>query len=194
MNKIYIVNLTDLKNIKMDYSSFDQTIVDHLNKKSCFDDLFLSFWGYYSIQTVLKTKIKIDFSKKPKIINGPFFNLTHSKNYIAFFLSDEEVGIDIEIKNRHISDALLEKCLCDEEKKFLPKDKEKFFLSCWVKKEAYLKFLGDGINTRMENINSFQIPNCETLELDDIILGFCYSSKKPEICIYDPLLLKCIEV
>lgn len=194
MNQIYIVNVNNLKNIKMDFSSFDQSVISNLKAKKCFDDFLLSYWGYSSIQKILNKKVVIDFSNKPKIIDGPFFNLTHTKNYVAFYLSDEEVGIDIENKSRLVSEVLFNKCLCDEEKKSLSGDKNEYFLTCWVKKEAYLKFLGSGINTRMENINSLEIKNCEVFELDDIILGFCYTLKKPEIYLFDPLTLKCVEV
>lgn len=85
-----------------------------------------------------------------------FFNYSHSKNYIACAISFNEVGIDIEEVYRIISDGIAKKYL-DGEKDNIKR------IEKWVKKEAYSKLKGLGIQINFENINLNNI-------LDDNIL------------------------
>ena len=43
--------------------------------------------------------IKFNKFKKPYIENGPFFNISHSKDIVVFVKSEEPIGIDIEYVN-----------------------------------------------------------------------------------------------
>lgn len=84
-------------------------------------------------------EIIISKTGKPYFKNSNmFFNYSHSKNYIACAVSNYEVGIDIEEKNRKISDAVAFKYL-DNVK---ANDKR---IETWVKKEAYSKLKGLGL-------------------------------------------------
>ena len=74
-----------------------------------------------------------------------FFNYSHSKNYIACVISNYEVGIDIEEKTRIISDDVSIRFLNGVED-----NKDRLFL--WVKKEAYSKLKGLGLQIGFNNI------------------------------------------
>jgi 4'-phosphopantetheinyl transferase len=74
-----------------------------------------------------------------------FFNYSHSKNYIACAVSLSELGIDIEEKERTISDAV--------SKKYLNNIDKYKRLEYWVKKEAYSKLKGIGLSIGLQNIN-----------------------------------------
>lgn len=78
------------------------------------------------------------------------FNYAHSKDYIACVLGEIEVGIDIEQKERKISDLVAKNVLSLE-----ADTKER--VRQWVHKEAYAKLVGKGLGL-----------NLKTLDLKDI--------------------------
>lgn len=62
--------------------------------------------------------IKYNKLKKPYIDGGPYFNISHSKDYIVFVKSENKIGIDIELideKNTCIADYVFN----DSEKNML---------------------------------------------------------------------------
>lgn len=97
---------------------------------------------------------------KPFCKNQPdlFFNISHSNGMVAVVISDEEVGIDIEVV-RPYSLALTKKICNDKELLYifghLPDDTEltqnasretvRRFFEIWTAKEAYIKCIGTGI-------------------------------------------------
>lgn len=75
------------------------------------------------------------------------FNLSHCKHAIACVVSDEgSVGIDVECLGRYKTD-LAEYCMSDEELQQIASadDADTEFTLLWTKKEALLKFTGEGI-------------------------------------------------
>ena len=111
--------------------------------------------------TVLKQQLKhfnleipeiyISSHGKPYFKNSNiYFNYSHSKNYIACAISHYEVGIDIEETTRIISDKIA--------KKYLNNEKENLKrVEMWVKKEAYSKLKGLGIQIEFQNIKLSEI-------------------------------------
>lgn len=77
--------------------------------------------------------------------NEVFVSLTHSGNFVACALSNNPVGIDLEVK-RDFNPRVL-KALCDAEREFVAKSKDEAiaFLKIWTAKEAYLKMTGEGL-------------------------------------------------
>ncbi len=104
--------------------------------------------------------ITIDCNGKPQIKNhdGLFFNISHSESKIAVVVSDEEIGIDIEVIRPY--SLRLTKKICSEEELLyifghLP-DETEFtenasmetlhrFFEIWTAKEAYFKCMGTGL-------------------------------------------------
>lgn len=74
-----------------------------------------------------------------------FFNYSHSKNYIACAISIYKVGIDIEETSRIINDDIAKKYL-DNAKNNAKR------IETWVKKEAYSKLKGLGLQIKFQNI------------------------------------------
>ena len=84
---------------------------------------------------------------KPYFKNSSiYFNYSHSKNFIACALSLNEVGIDIEEIDRIISDDIAIKYL-DNENDNIKR------IETWVKKEAYSKLKGLGLQIKLQDIN-----------------------------------------
>ena len=104
-------------------------------------------------------EIIIDDNGKPYFKNSNIhFNYSHSKNYIACVISNYEVGIDIEEKSRIISDDISKKYLNGVE------DYNDRLIQ-WVKKEAYSKLKGLGLQIGFSNLEFDSI--CNDLLIND---------------------------
>jgi len=105
--------------------------------------------------------IPFDFEyKKPTtgLKNSLKFNLSYSNEYIVISMSLNETGIDIEKIDTCLDyNSLLASCFSDKEikniKESIDKRHENFFLQ-WTRKEALLKFTGQGIIDDLSNIPS----------------------------------------
>jgi 4'-phosphopantetheinyl transferase len=81
-------------------------------------------------------------------VEGLFFNISHSGDYVVAAFSDREVGIDIEQRGRarvevatrffHPAEIAALLAAGEEERKRL-------FIDYWAIKESYLKYLGTGL-------------------------------------------------
>ena len=107
-------------------------------------DKLLSFGAAYLIKKYLPSEeIKETKSGKPYFANGPFFNISHSGEYVAMVIhQSRDVGVDIERINDSKIDAI-KYVLSDEEKS--GKDTNTLFLM-WSNKESLIKCLSTGIN------------------------------------------------
>jgi len=100
---------------------------------------------------------------KPFLKKGPFFNISHSGNYVVVaFNQSAEIGIDIEHKIE-LDIEPLTFFLHPTEIEFIKNatNKVEAFYYVWTRKEAYLKALGTGI---IEGIS-------HTSVLDDILIN-----------------------
>lgn len=86
---------------------------------------------------------------KPTVKNFPglFVGAAHTKDTILVGISDNNFGIDAEFSNREIPNKVIDYAFTKEE---LLNDKP---LDLWVKKEAYVKFMG----STMLNIKNIDI-------------------------------------
>jgi 4'-phosphopantetheinyl transferase len=92
---------------------------------------------------------------KPKIDQGPFFNISHSGNIVIVGFSEKsEVGVDIE-EIKEIDVASMVNHFHPDEIEYLKKnrnDKELFYM-IWTKKEAFLKACGTGIVKGLDHVS-----------------------------------------
>ncbi|MBQ3736949.1 MAG: 4'-phosphopantetheinyl transferase superfamily protein [Candidatus Methanomethylophilaceae archaeon] len=85
---------------------------------------------------------------------GIEFNLSHSGHYVAFALSEDPVGIDIEAvgRNRDIAKRVMDP---QEYSDFMDtvgeKDRNEVFARMWTAKESYMKALGLGFRLPPES-------------------------------------------
>jgi 4'-phosphopantetheinyl transferase len=93
------------------------------------------------------------------------FNVTHSHNYILIAMSlDHQLGIDIE-KIRHDRDhtALARRFFSKREQAELTTLSEEVkiraFYSCWARKEAFVKAVGDGITYGLDTFDVSVYPD-----------------------------------
>ena len=86
---------------------------------------------------------------KPYFAEGDLhFSISHTKGYVFCVLSETNIGMDAEEKDRDINLSLAEKILSDKEKTRFDAaaDKPAALLKLWVLKEAAGKLSGEGIN------------------------------------------------
>ena len=91
----------------------------------------------------------------PFIPGGPFISLSHSGEYALAAACAVPIGIDIEGPARY-HPALARKCLTNREQSVLSLSPfpEQAFRRCWVAKEAYVKFTGEGLKRPFGQVNA----------------------------------------
>lgn len=101
-------------------------------------------------------EIKREPAGKPYFPDHPAiqFNYSHCKDEILCGLSSLPVGVDVE-GSRPLKERLIKRICHPAEADYLKqvKDKEEGFLSLWVAKEAYVKFLGEGIRCPLQELD-----------------------------------------
>ncbi len=95
--------------------------------------------------------LKYNEHGKPYLEHGPFFSISHSRRYSVLAVSENEVGIDIEM-HENINQRLIERCFTEEEQTFAKLSRENF-LKIWTAKEAVLKFSGTGFSYSPKNFS-----------------------------------------
>lgn len=99
--------------------------------------------------------LDLDRSERLKSLR---FNMSHSGDYAVLVVSDSPIGIDIEHKSRNYM-SLTKRCFCPEEYAEIEavtdeEERRKCFLEYWTMKEAYIKYVGEGLRIPL---NSFLI-------------------------------------
>ncbi len=86
--------------------------------------------------------------EKPVLISEKklYFNISHSADFVALAISDEEVGCDIQ-EIRPYNPKVAKRNYCENETKLIEEseDKSDVFIRMWSLKESILKFTGKGI-------------------------------------------------
>ena len=86
------------------------------------------------------------------------FNLSHSAEWALLAIAvNRQVGIDIECHRRTINyPGMINRICSPREKVFLndlpAEEQQKMFLTCWTRKEAYVKALGRGITFSLKTV------------------------------------------
>lgn len=118
---------------------------------------------------------QITFSKneygKPFLqdVEGFYFNLSHSGEWVVCAVDDESIGIDVEII-KPIHYDIARRFFSEEEYNdlILKNDSEQlpYFFTLWTLKESYIKALGKGLSMPLDSF-SVRVKNNETIELKD---------------------------
>jgi len=89
----------------------------------------------------------------------PQFNLTHSGDFVALAISDDEVGVDIEnLRPVNAAQRLANRFFSPEERKHVfeldGEARDRAFLRIWTQKEAYLKATGLGVGMPLRGVET----------------------------------------
>lgn len=126
--------------------------------------------------------VKRTIHGKPFIPNsGIYVGVTHTKKLLVIAVDNVNLGIDAEDKTRVVKRAksIAEKYFTPDEKEYVYDGDEiisERFIEIWVKKEAYLKFLGIGLADIKEADVFHLVGTFEKHEKDNILI-YIYNEK-----------------
>ena len=121
--------------------------------------------GQYLLRRVLGEGAyeKVDFAKnehgKPYIVGSPiYYNISHSGQYVVLVTANSEVGVDVQEKRTARMKAMAKRFFSKEEWQVLSEcgseeEQKDLFYYIWCRKEAYGKYLGTGLNTKVLQAN-----------------------------------------
>ena len=116
---------------------------------------------------------------KPYIDYPLYIGVTHTDSVVIVALDEKPFGIDAENVARSMQrqDSIAGRFFTENERRFIEKgsDKESAFLEIWVKKEAYVKFTGEGVPA-MKNCDVTLLSGFERIENDRTLI--IYISKE----------------
>lgn len=139
------------------------------------------------VYNVEKYTVARDQNGRPFLQSHPNidFNISHSNNIVVCAVSDREgrVGLDVEKSNiygdRNRELRMAERYFSADEAKAL-KNGYASFADIWTQKEAYLKYVGIGMGTRLKAVNTAQPKEglrIETFKIDDYTVSVCLDDK-----------------
>ena len=126
----------------------------------------LLLWNYIYKGHPENFTVSYNKNGKPTVQDAPFFNLSHSGNFVMLAVNNTPIGCDIE----QLHKAILTKHVFHPNElaklsSFPEGDTRNFeFLRLWTAKEAFLKALGTGIDA---NANTYDLSNLNTIFLPD---------------------------
>lgn len=94
--------------------------------------LFRILREFYNLKS---PEIKTGTHGKPYLNGSLYFNLSHSGNITALAVGEQEVGLDLELRDCRTHQAVT--------RRLTPAERQEDFLKVWTAKEAYVKYRGD---------------------------------------------------
>ena len=106
--------------------------------------------------------------EKPYIKSKPFFNISHSGEYVAVVVNETEVGIDIQkIEEKNLK--LIRQFEPEEQEYIKKEDNVNRFHIMWSIKEAALKCYGRGLSLAF---NKVKVIDDSTLKVEETIFKY----------------------
>lgn len=110
---------------------------------------------------------------KPYLKGGQLqFSVSHTRGAVCAAFSEQggdEVGVDIERRDRRVNEAMYKRVLSNEEHLQATSDAD--FIRFWVKKEAFLKRLGVGITRDLRGVNSLELPDTSVINCGELFVA-----------------------
>ncbi len=123
----------------------------------------------------LSLKFKRNAHGKPYFESLPdfYFNVSHSGDLTTIAVSEQNIGIDTE--KLRTPDLRVARRFCEDEYTYLTKNPSPTaFFEIWTKKEAYLKYLGEGLHGRLNSFSVFKTDTpIKTFQKGEYIISVC---------------------
>ena len=114
---------------------------------------------------------------KPYIDHPLHIGVTHTDDICIIGIDEKNFGIDCEKCDRKMSrsDSIMERFFSEGERNYIDscEDKQGTFLDTWVKKEAYVKFTGEGL-AGMKNCDTSLLSGFEKVQNDRNLIIYIY--------------------
>lgn len=144
-----------------------------INKLIRNNDKKLSILSKYLLKSILSQKYHLDYNKiyynkygKP-LINGIYFNISHSNDYVVLVFSNNKIGIDIE-KIRKVDLNIINNFCTTKEREYILNSESSYksLFEIYCLKEAYFKMIGANL-FNMKEIE-FNISNTISSSKDNL--------------------------
>lgn len=87
---------------------------------------------------------------KPRFLSGfPEFSVSHTGSLWVCLMGNQPVGVDVQKIRRCSMEAIARRYYAPDEQKYAANTGEEGFFRIWTRKEAYVKFTGQGITGEM---------------------------------------------
>jgi 4'-phosphopantetheinyl transferase len=102
---------------------------------------------------------------KPTLADGPSFNLAHSGAVALYaFAAEGEIGVDVELEGKdregeRIAERFFSPAEVGELRSLPPERRPRAFLTCWTRKEAFIKARGDGLSLALDSFDVTLAPD-----------------------------------
>ena len=179
-----------MKHIVVHFIDLKMWSLDQLLSSQYLKDSDLSVFDKFKCEEIKKQKIASTILKNRFIKNyyigengkpladNIYFNVSHSKDFVALVQDDNPIGVDIE-QIREVNDDLKRYISTDEEYQYI-KDDESFF-EVWTNKEALSKCIGVGLTKKVKEIPGLPINgkkeylkkvfSCQTIEYNGYVVS-----------------------
>ena len=131
-------------------------------KKNQLESIYAGLLLEYALQEQGLKGVELTFLKnadgKPYIAEEPelFYNLSHSKEYVALVMDEHPVGVDVE-GMRMGYQKLVNRFFAEDEVTALQEHwSDRFFTKLWTRKESYLKATGFGMRMPLNGSSTLQ--------------------------------------
>ena len=105
-------------------------------------DQIRSLASSYLVNTLSKESLLFNETGKPYYQNGPFFNISHSGQYVVMVVSNKEIGVDIEENTEKDMSSLI-RIFNEAEAKMIKEHTDFYYL--WCAKESLIKCIGSSL-------------------------------------------------
>ena len=126
-------------------------------------DQVRSLASSYLMNKLSKEPIQFNDTGKPFFAKGPFFNVSHSGQFIIMAVSNKEVGVDIE-ENVEKDMSSLIRIFNEAEAKMIKEHADFYYL--WCAKESLIKCIGSSIN-KIREIPAIPLNGLKTFKGED---------------------------
>lgn len=106
-------------------------------------DQIRSLASSYLMNRLSKEPLQFNEMGKPYYQNGPYFNVSHSGQYIVMAVSSNEIGVDIEENSGKDMSSLI-RIFNEAEAKMIKEHQDFYYL--WCAKESLIKCIGSSVS------------------------------------------------
>ncbi len=118
-------------------------------------------------RTLLTELLCNDYGKP--YVDDVYFSISYSEPYVIVAISDEEIGVDIEVIDELTYDDVKPFLNKKEKISITPESSVEEYYTIWTKKEAVLKLIGTGFQKEPDSVNV----NSSQIKVDGKVVSLC---------------------